>query len=100
MGSSGAALFNNDVAGDVKHDFIDLLRRGLTPEAATEALKAEWAGAIGDMDDGPTFWLALAAIALSRQFQNQSGGTCLQPPVKPSSPARRGRSMNWKTQRH
>lgn len=61
MGNSGASLFNDDVAGDVKDDFIDLLRRGLTPEAATEALKAAWAGATGDMDDGPTFWLALAS---------------------------------------
>lgn len=61
MGTSGAALFSDDVASDVKRDFLDLLRRGLAPEAATETLKRDWASAIDDMDDGPTFWLALAA---------------------------------------
>ena len=61
MGTSGAALFSDDVASDVKRDFVDLLRRGLTPEKAVDALKRDWAHAIEDADDGPSFWLALAA---------------------------------------
>lgn len=61
MGTSGAALFGDDVASDIRRDYLDLLRRGLTPEAATEILQEHWEDAIGDMDDGPTFWLALAA---------------------------------------
>jgi len=61
MGTSGAALFSDDVASDVKRDFVDLLRRGLTPEKALDALKRDWANATDDTDDGPTFWLALAA---------------------------------------
>ncbi|CAM4006322.1 hypothetical protein [Roseateles saccharophilus] len=61
MGTSGAALFNDDVANDVKRDFLDLLRRGMTPGEATEVLGTDWASSIADADDGPTYWLALAA---------------------------------------
>jgi hypothetical protein len=61
MGTTGAALFSDDVASDVKRDFLDLLRRGVEPAAAVDVLKKDWADAIADKDDGPTFWLALAA---------------------------------------
>lgn len=61
MGTSGSALFNDDVASDVKRDFLDLLRRGVPPDRAVEVLKRDWANAIADTDDGPIFWLALAA---------------------------------------
>lgn len=61
MGTTGATLFSDDVASDVKRDFLDLLRRGLQPEAAADVLMRDWADAIADTDDGPTFWLALAA---------------------------------------
>ena len=61
MGTSGTALFNDDVASDVKRDFLDLLRRGLKPDRAVEVLTKDWATSIADADDGPTFWLALAA---------------------------------------
>jgi hypothetical protein len=61
MGTSGAALFSDDVASDVKREFLDLLRQGLTPEKAVDRLTRDWADAINDADDGPTFWLGLAA---------------------------------------
>ena len=61
MGTSGTALFSDDVAGEVKRDFVDLLRRGVAPERAVDVLKKDWADSIADMDDGPIFWLALAA---------------------------------------
>jgi len=61
MGTTGAALFSDDVASDVKRDFLDLLRRGVQPDAAVDVLRRDWADAIADTDDGPTFWLALAA---------------------------------------
>lgn len=61
MGTTGAALFSDDVASDVKRDFLNLLRRGVEPASAVDILKRDWADAIADTDDGPTFWLALAA---------------------------------------
>lgn len=61
MGTSGAGLFSDDVASDVKRDFVNALRRGLTPDEAVVELKSDWAHAIEDADDGPTFWLSLAA---------------------------------------
>lgn len=63
MGTSGTALFSDDVAVGVKRDFVDLLRRGLPPEEAVAALKRDWVDSIADADDGPTFWLALTTTA-------------------------------------
>ena len=61
MGTSGVALFDDDTASEVRQGFLDLLRRGLTSEQAVERLQLEWADAIEDCDEGPLFWLALAA---------------------------------------
>jgi hypothetical protein len=61
MGTSGTALFDDDTASDVKREFLELLRRGLTSGQAVEVLKRDWSASIADADDGPTFWLALAA---------------------------------------
>ncbi|MGC5804660.1 hypothetical protein SNK19_14180 [Ralstonia pseudosolanacearum] len=61
MGTTGTALFADDVASDVRQDFVDLLRRGVAPEKAVDVLQKDWADSIADTDDGPTFWLALAA---------------------------------------
>lgn len=77
MGTTGAALFSDDVASDVKRDFLDLLRRGVLPDAAVDVLKRDWTDAIADTDDGPTFWLALAATqwaygCLSEEVKRQA----------------------------
>jgi hypothetical protein len=61
MGTTGTAIFDDDVAADVRDQFLDLLRLGKSAEAANEILAKEWASAIEDEDDGPVYWLALAA---------------------------------------
>jgi hypothetical protein len=61
MGTSSTALFDDDVAADVRDQFLDLLRSGMSAEAANEILANQWASAIDDEDDGPVYWLALAA---------------------------------------
>jgi len=61
MGTWSTALFSDDVACDVRDDFVELLSRRVSPAEATAALLRSWSSDIDDEDDGPTFWLALAA---------------------------------------
>lgn len=74
MGTYGAALFHDDIANDVRDDFLNLLRQGHSPDESSKALLSQWATSIDDSDDGPVFWLALAAT------QCEYG--CLQADVK------------------
>ena len=61
MGTSGIGLFSDDTARDVKRDFVALLRGGASAEEATRRLKRDASRLLQDMDEGPIFWLALAA---------------------------------------
>ena len=61
MGTFGTKLFDDDVACDVRDEYVDLLASGKAPEEATMLLQEQWALALLDADDGPTFWLALAS---------------------------------------
>lgn len=61
MGTSGTGIFADDVACDVRDQFTELLAAGTSSPEATSALQRLWSEAIADPDDGPVFWLALAA---------------------------------------
>lgn len=62
MGAWGPAIFSDDLAQDVKDDFTDLIGQGLSPAVATTKLLADYGPAVtDDADEGPVFWLALAA---------------------------------------
>lgn len=61
MGTYGAGLFHDDTASGVRADFLDLLREGHSSEEASKALLRAWSQSVEDTDDGPLFWLALAA---------------------------------------
>jgi hypothetical protein len=61
MGAWGTALFSDDLAADVRGDFRDCIGDGVTVDAATEKLAAEYLGEMDDDDDEVSvFWLALA----------------------------------------
>lgn len=62
MGAWGVALFSDDTASDVRSSYRELLEDGLGSVAATDRLLADFAAQIKDIDDGPIFWLALAAV--------------------------------------
>ncbi len=61
MGASGVGVFHDDVAADVRSEYLDLLARGTSDAEAFRTIVREWKEAIADSDDGPVFWLALAA---------------------------------------
>jgi hypothetical protein len=61
MGASSTALFSDDVACDVRDECIELLSTGADPSEVATALIRTWSDSIEDADDGPVFWLALAA---------------------------------------
>lgn len=74
MGAWGTAIFSDDTACDVRDDWRELVGDGLTGPQATDKLLTRWADSLTDPDDGPVFWLALAAT--------QSRGGLLEDRVK------------------
>jgi hypothetical protein len=61
MGVSSTAIFGDDTACDVREEYRELVANGLSGPEATNRLLHEWKDIIDDEDDGPVFWLALAA---------------------------------------
>lgn len=61
MGTSSTALFSDDIACDVRDEFVEQLSIGVSPADATQSIVRSWSVAINDVDDGPVFWMALAA---------------------------------------
>jgi hypothetical protein len=60
MGVSSTGLFADDVACEIRDDYIARLRSGLTGRQATKELLADRSEELADDDDGPVIWLALA----------------------------------------
>ncbi len=61
MAASGVGLFQDDVAADVRSEYLDLLASGASDVDAFRTMVREWKESLADSDDGPVFWLALAA---------------------------------------
>jgi hypothetical protein len=61
MGAWGTAIFAADAACDVRDAYREFVTGGLTGPEATNRLLQEWKEDLADEDDGPLFWLALAA---------------------------------------
>lgn len=61
MGVSSAAIFGDDTACDVRAAYRELVANGSSGPEATDTLLRDWGDIIDDEDDGPVFWLALAA---------------------------------------
>jgi hypothetical protein len=62
MGAWGVAIFSDDLAADIRGDSIDLIGDGVSTSEAVDKLIAQYGDSIKDEDDGPVFWLALAAV--------------------------------------
>lgn len=60
MGAWGVKLYENDLAQDIKEQYLNYLREGKTNEEATRELVAEYEDVLLDIDDGPNFWFVLA----------------------------------------
>jgi len=60
MGAWGTSLYANDCASDIRGDYLDMLRRGKNNEEATRELISNNHGIMGDTEEEPLFWFALA----------------------------------------
>ena len=60
MGAWGTSLYANDATSDIRGDYVDKLRRGKTNEEATEEIIYENRDIMGDVEEEPLFWYALA----------------------------------------
>jgi len=60
MGAWGPGLYQDDVAEDVKTDYVNLLKIGKTNQEATDKMIKDNQMIINDFDEGPIFWFALA----------------------------------------
>lgn len=58
MGTWGVNLYDDDIAQDVKDEYIDLLRQGIENEEATKRMIERWD--TDDVEEGPIFWITLA----------------------------------------
>jgi hypothetical protein len=60
VGAWGPGLYQDDVAEDVKTQYVNLIKIGKTNQEATEELIKDNQLKINDSDDAPIFWFALA----------------------------------------
>jgi hypothetical protein len=60
MGAFGPALFSDDVACDVRDEYRALIEDGVDDDDATRQILNSYADVLGEPDDGPVVWLALA----------------------------------------
>lgn len=60
MGAWGVKLYQNDIAEDVKSQYMNYLRGDKTNEEATQLLILEYQESFDDIDEGPVFWFTLA----------------------------------------
>ena len=60
MGAWGTSLYANDSASDIRGDYVDKLRRGKTNEEVTKELIYANRDIMGDGEEEPLFWFALA----------------------------------------
>ena len=60
MGTWGSGLYANDTTSDVRDTYMGLLQEQLTDLEAYKKTLAEYSACIGDNDEEPLFWFALA----------------------------------------
>ena len=60
MGIWGFALYQNDTSLDVKDEFEELYHNGKSVQEITDELTVKYKSIMGDTDEEPRFWFALA----------------------------------------
>jgi hypothetical protein len=65
VGAWGAGIFEDDVAADIRDEWEDAIEGGASAaEATAQLVSTVGPGVSEDEDDGPIFWIALAALQL------------------------------------
>ena len=71
MGIWGTNIYQNDISMDVKDDAIKLFQKGKNSEEITQELLKEWSCIMGNADEEPLFWLALADTLWKRGIMTE-----------------------------
>jgi hypothetical protein len=67
VGAWGTGIFDDDLAADLRDEWQEAVEGGSSPTEATSALVAGLGSEVADdEDDGPVFWIALAALLLEQ----------------------------------
>jgi len=66
MGTSGAEIFDDDVAWDTRAAFLRALTSEQDLTAATAQVLLKYRRKLKNVDDGPTLWFALAVVQLEQ----------------------------------
>src|SRR5271165_3962132 len=61
MGVWGVGILSDDTAADVRDEYRSHLADGLDGPGSTNKVLESFGSSIDDVDDGPPFWLGLAA---------------------------------------
>lgn len=64
MGYDFSALFQHDIANDIRDDYLDYMQKGYSIDEAVLLLSDEYDLPLEDDDDAPRIWFALAATQL------------------------------------
>jgi hypothetical protein len=60
MGAWGTGVLSDDTTRDIYDSYLDLFNRGGSPTDIRERLSEQFAEILGDKDEGPLFWIAIA----------------------------------------
>lgn len=61
MGTSGTGVFDDDLAADVRDDYLAMIAEGQSDSAALTGILRSYHETVRDDDEGSVFWFALAA---------------------------------------
>lgn len=61
MATSGTGVFDDDLAADVRDDYLAMIAEGQSDSAALTGILRSYQESVKDADEGPVFWFALAA---------------------------------------
>ena len=71
MGTWGPAIFFDDFACDIRDEFRDLLAEAGSASEAIATMEKRHSANLNNSDDGPVFWLAVAATSWKLGYLNE-----------------------------
>lgn len=68
MGTWGIDIFQDDLAVDVRDEYLEIIRTGLSTNEATKTIIERFQDELGDPEEFNVFWISLAATQVEHQL--------------------------------